>query len=127
MRPVGANAFYRRYRYCQVNQIMVKSFMQSNLQLSYDYFESGIFWVVRCDINGFLRRGFARTRDRARCEVRKAISELRLVVAERARDGCRNSKATGDEDPKHYQWVKKDSTERGFRSEIARGTASTTS
>ena len=101
--------------------------MQTNLEFSYDDYDYGIVWVVRCDINGFYRRGVARTRDRARCEVGKAISELRLVVAERARNGCRNSKATGHEDPKHNQWVKKDSAKRGFRSEIARGTASTTS
>lgn len=101
--------------------------MQTNLRFGYEHYDDGIVWVVRCDINRFYRHGVAYTRDRARCEVRKAIEELRLVVAERARNGCRNSKATGDENPKHYKWVKKDTATRGFRSEIARGTASTTS
>lgn len=99
---------------------------QTNLKLSYDHTHVGIYWVVHCDINDFRRSGFARTRDRARYQVRKAIKELRLVVSERARSRRRNSEATGNEDPKHYQWVKKKPAEGGFRSEIARSAIAAT-
>jgi hypothetical protein len=101
--------------------------MTTNWKITYDYVESGIVWVVRCDFNGFMRSGFARTRDRARCKVGNAIKELRLGVAKRARTGCRNSKATGDEAAQHNKWVKKNPTEGGFRSEIARGATIATS
>jgi len=100
---------------------------QTNLVFSYDHFDTGIFWVVRCDINGFRRAGVATTRDRARYKVRKAIDELRLVVSRRASARRRKSEATGNEEPQHIKWVKKARTTSGFRSEIVRGTASATS
>ena len=99
--------------------------MKTDLVISYDYFESGCYWVVRCRNHGFYRRGVAPTRDRARCDVRKALKRLRLVQSER--DGKRrgNFKTTSDEVPKSIEWIKKADTERGFRSEIARSSTST--
>lgn len=99
----------------------------SNLVFSYDHVDSGIIWVVRCDINNFYRRGVACTRDRARWKVGKAIDELRLVISRRACARRGKSEATSNEEPKHIKWLKKARTEGGFRSEIVRGTASATS
>jgi len=80
---------------------------QTNLVFSYDHFDTGIFWVVRCDINGFRRAGVATTRDRARYKVREAIDELRLVVSRRACARRRKSKETSTKEPEHIQWIKK--------------------
>ena len=101
--------------------------MQTDLVVSYDYFESGCYWVVRCRNTGFYRRGVARTRDRAHCDVRKALKRLRLVVSERASKRRGNFEATGNEVPKPIKWIKKAVTGGGFRSEIARSAIEPTS
>ena len=100
---------------------------QSNLGFSYDYVESGIIWVVHCNINGFYRRGVATTRDQARYKVGNAIKEFGLVLASRASARRRKLEATSNEKPQHIKWLKKANTERGFRSEIVRSPATASS
>ena len=101
----------------------IMSEKKSDLVFSYDHVDSGIIWVVHCSFNNFYRRGVARTRDRARCKVREAINELRLVISRRASTRRRISEATSYEKPEHIKWLKKADTERGFRSEIVRSPA----